>query len=131
MLTAVEVVVRLGVILLVLCALLVACAVCGLLLLVKCDGLSRDADTLARSADEIARTQLTANGRVGDIDSLMRAQPPDPQWPGDRSSNRYLEEYRVVTRHSNAGYEIVVEPRHWCFCKPTIVIPTTKKKARP
>jgi len=91
----------------------------GALWVWECGLPSHDGPIIASWAAQAARKELKTTGRVGDIDYLIQ----EPRRRGDHSLDRYFDEYRVVTSHSGAGYRLVIEPRHWCFCRPTIVYP--------
>ena len=75
----------------------------------KCD--PREGLGLLSLARTKADGSLRETGHLGDIETILRAEH-------QRSVDVLLEKYRVITIHSNDGYEILVEPRHWGFCRP-------------
>jgi len=81
----------------------------------QCNQPSRDAErVLITIVKLIEKQELEASGHVGDIDKRLRSGPP-PHIIG-------LNHFRVLTRTTNAGYEVVIEPSGWCFCRPTYVL---------
>ena len=81
----------------------------------KCDEPSDEAQrVLIPVVKQIETQELAASGRVGDLDKRLRSGP-QPHIIG-------LEYYRVLTRKTNAGFEVVIKPSGWCFCRPTYVL---------
>jgi hypothetical protein len=106
--------------------LIAVCTVGGVTWVNECALPAKDAAIVASWAAQTARRELKSSGSVGDVDYLIQA----PRRRGDHSLDRYFAEYRVVTHQSGSGYEIVVEPRHWCFCRPTVVYPIKEERAK-
>ncbi len=73
---------------------------------------------------KIASEQLAATGRVSDIDAMFRHEEEKRDHSKDYLNHPYIfiNEYRVVTRSINGGYEVTIEPRRWCFCRPSYVV---------
>jgi hypothetical protein len=81
----------------------------------KCNFPSDDAlRVLVLVVKGIETRELAASGHVGDIDARLRSAPP-PHIIG-------LDHYRVVTRKAASGYEIVIQPTGWCFCRATYIL---------
>ena len=57
--------------------------------------------------------ELRSTGTVGDLEAEIRSG-----YPGEPA----LNDYRVVTRRVKNGYDVLIEPRCWCFCRRTYAI---------
>jgi hypothetical protein len=68
---------------------------------------------LVTEVTEMEEAELKSTGKVGDIEAEIT------------SGNRHpfiLDTYRVVTRKVTGGYDVLIEPRSWCFCRKTYII---------
>ena len=75
-----------------------------------------DAQVLEVWAKSEAEAEMNRSGRVSDLEPRIRQRLGRfPKHYGDR----LLEEYRVVTHHTEKSYEVRIEPRHWAICRPT------------
>jgi hypothetical protein len=85
----------------------------------KCD--PRDAQSLLVLARLNAAMEVQKSGKLDSVESLLRAGH-------SKSVESLLERYRIITHHTNGGYQIVIEPRHWTCCRPTYraAVPTSK-----
>src|SRR5947207_304126 len=81
--------------------------------LAECVEPATDGRGLETEASFAAEDELRRFGRIDDLETILHARARLGGLP-----DRWLKEYRVVTRHSNTGYEISVEPRHWGWCRP-------------
>jgi hypothetical protein len=57
--------------------------------------------------------ELAATGRVGDIDARLRSE---------KHHVIGLDHYRVLTRGTGVGYDVVIKPTGWCFCRATYIL---------
>lgn len=82
--------------------------------LAECDSPSGDADrVLLPAVRAFEMANLRSSGGVGNLDAKFRSR-----YPGLIG----LDEYRVVTKKVAGGYDVVIEPRRWCFCRQTFVL---------
>jgi hypothetical protein len=44
------------------------------------------------------------------------------KFDADIAGPRILKKYRVYSRQTTAGEEVVVQPWHLCFCRPTFIL---------
>jgi len=64
--------------------------------------------------------ELARSGGLGDIDAELRSGPP-PHIIG-------LDQYRVVVERVPSGWEVVIKPTGWCFCRSTFILKDNGKR---
>ena len=81
----------------------------------KCDTPTEEAHRVLVKVVEITEKQeLRKTGRLGDIDSELRSGPK-PHIIG-------LDYYRVIVQKTSSGYDVVIKPTGWCFCRATFIL---------
>jgi hypothetical protein len=90
----------------------------------ECMFAGHDAMILAIAAGRLEVEQLTKFGRIDDLEPMLRSDTRCPPCA------RYLNEYRVLNRQVAGGYEVVIEPRRWRFCRPTYVLVENGKRLK-
>ena len=94
--------------------LLAAVLAIVLVLVTKCvdpaDGARRGLVTAVRITE---KQELARTGRLGDIDAELRS---------GREAHTILQYYRIVVQKTSNGYDVVIKPTGWCFCRPTFIL---------
>lgn len=83
---------------------------------VQCTVPTNDAHRILARYVAIRETQeLEESGKLGDLDSELRSEKPYPRAAG-------LDHYRIVVRKVSGGYDVILQPMQWCFCRSTFVL---------
>ncbi len=82
----------------------------------KCDMPTGDAQrVLVRVVAITEKHELWESGRLGDIDAELRSERPYPRVIG-------LDHYRIIVQKLPNGYDVVIRPTSWCFCRATFIL---------
>jgi|SRR5579883_718854 len=57
--------------------------------------------------------ELSTRGNLGDIDGELRSSSWHPVG---------LDTHRIVVEHVGTGYDVVIRPNAWCFCRSTFIL---------
>ena len=80
----------------------------------KCSSPSEEARrVLLKTVALMEIGEIQTSGGVGDLEARLRSS-----WPRLAA----LDNYRIVTRRLLAGYDVVIEPRGWCFCRRAFIL---------
>jgi hypothetical protein len=91
-----------------------ACGICFGFLYSKCAIASEQAERVL--VPLVRRVEAHALATSGEGDKL------DPKFREPKLGALGSGQYRVVTRRTAEGYEVVIEPTAWCFCRDTYVL---------
>ncbi|SPF54456.1 hypothetical protein SBA4_640017 [Candidatus Sulfopaludibacter sp. SbA4] len=87
----------------------------------KCDMPTDEAQRVLVWVVKVTETrELAKSGKLGDIDAGLRSGPR-PHVIG-------LDHYRIVVRQTPDGYDVVIKPTGWCFCRSTFILRDNGKR---
>lgn len=98
---------------------LLGLVVFGVLLIVdffKCVVPTFDAQRILARVVAIREWQeLGKTGKVGDLDSELRSDKYYQYTAG-------LDHHQIIVKKIPSGYDVVLKPRSWCFCRTTFIL---------